>query len=312
MKRKKIIAAHTLAKNEARFIWYSIMSVYKYVDRVRIWDMGSTDITRAIIDKILDLPESRGKVFYEDVYMKDFDEAYARQHMLDETPEASEIYKSEEFFPWTRETMLGESNADWIIIVDADEIWWDESIKKVVDLIQEKGDYLESIVVPNILPVGDIFHYQEKEAGRYRLSGRTGHFALRAINRRIPGLHSQGAHGVWGWADGDGKMIQDRDPKKIGFTDAPYMHMTHLPRSLGGADSDVTKRKMKLKYEIGISFPKDFYYPEVFFWPRPSIVKSPWKTMDFEFKTISFFETPFRKLKRRLINKGILPGRTGY
>jgi hypothetical protein len=57
---------------------------------------------------------------------------------------------------------------------------------------------------------------------------------------------------------------------------------------------------MKLKYEIGEPFPKDFYYPEVFFRPRPEIVESPWKVMNPKFKFRALFETPPRKIKRRL------------
>jgi hypothetical protein len=307
MSKRKIISVHTLVKNEAIFIWYSVMSVYPYVDKIRIWDMGSSDYTRSVIGKILDLPESPGKVFYDDALMSDFDEEYARQHMLDQTPTSSEIYEDKSFFPWTREKMLEKTMADWFIVVDADEIWWDGSIKKVVDLIQEKGDELESIVVPTILPVGDMFHRQEERAGRYTLAGHIGHYNLRAVNRRIPGLHSSGKHGVWGWVDGDNKMIQDRDPAKIGYVDAPYLHVTHLTRAGLGKDADVVKRKMKLKQEIGNPFPRDFYYPEVFFRPRPGIVTIPWKVMNFKFKAFSFLKTPLRKIKRR-----IWWGKVGY
>jgi hypothetical protein len=307
MARRKIISVHTLVQNEARFVWYSVMSVFNHVDRLRIWDMGSTDNTRTIIGKILDLEGSPRKIFYEDALMGDFDEEYARQHMLDQTPEAMGIFENENFFPCTRGEMLEKTTADWFIVVDADEIWWEESIKKLVNLIQEKGDDLESIVVPAVLPVGDMFHRQEDRAGRYKLADKVGHYNLRAVNRHIPGLHSLGKHGVWGWADKDNKMIQDRDPKKIAFVDAPYLHVTHLPRASGGKDFDVVKRQRKLKHEMGLDFPRDFYYPEVFFKPRPEIVESPWKVMDTKFKLQSFIETPLRKIKRR-----IWWGRAGY
>lgn len=307
MKRRKTIGVHTLVKNEAKFIWYSVMSVYPYVDKIRLWDMGSTDYTRSIIGKILELLDSDGKIFYEDALMNNFDEEYARQHMLDQTPPPTEIYKDSDFFPWTRDKMLEKTTADWFIVVDADEIWWDDSIKKVIDLIQERGDELESIVVPVILPVGDIFHQQEEKAGRYKLAGKVGHYNLRAINRRISGLHSKGSHGVWGWADGEGKMIQDGDPKKIAYLDTPYFHTTYLPRSGEGKDAEVVKRKMKRKHEIGIPFPKDFFYPEVFFRDKPEIVPSPWSTMSKSFKFRAFFETPLRKIKRR-----IWWGKAGY
>lgn len=294
-----MISAHVLVKNEARFVWYSVMSVLPYVNRVRLWDMGSTDGTRAIINRIIDHPLAKGKVYYNNRVVTEFNEAKLRQEMLDEDMGV---------FVWSRNEMLDVTIADWIIVVDGDEIWWDDSIKKLTNLIHEKGNYLESIVVPAILPVGDIFHYQEKKAGRYKFGKRMGHYALRALNRKIPGLSSHKPHGQWGWTDGNERMIQDRDPKKIGFIDAPYIHVTHLPRAGSKSeDGSVMKRAMKLKHEIGIPFAKDFYYPEVFFRERPEIVPSPWQRMSFSFALLSFFQTPLRKIKRRLFK-----GKTGY
>lgn len=308
MPKKKIICAHVLVKNEANFLWYAVMSVYKYVDRIRLWDMGSTDNTRDIIEEIQKLPDAAGKVFFHEVTFQNFSEAQARRSMLDATPPTSDSDENENFFPWVREQMLKATKADWFLVVDGDEIWWEDSIKKVTDLIQEKGDSLESIVTPTILPVGDMFHFQEKAAGRYKLAKRVGHYNLRAINRKIPGLGSSDLpHGRWGWVDDTGKMIQDRDPDKIAFLDAPYFHASYLPRAGKQRDKDVIKRAKKHKHEIGISFPKDFYYPEVFFRPRPAVVASPWRVMNVAFGIRSFLETPIKKIKRR-----IWWGKAGY
>ena len=103
-------------------------------------------------------------------------------------------------------------------------------------------------------------------------------------------------------------MIQDRDPKKIVFVDAPYMHFSLLPR--GGKridDTKVIKRVQKLKYELGEPFPKDYYYPETFFRPRPKFIPSPWVVMDTNFLVRAALETPLRKFKRR-----IWQGKVGY
>jgi len=283
----KTISAHFLVKNEEKFIWYSIMSVINHVDKVIIYDSGSSDNTKKIITEILRDEVIRQKIIFKD-FSGEFDEAELRQKMLDETV------------------------TDWFIVVDGDEIWWDESIKKLTETIQEKGNELESIIVPAILPVGDMFYFQEQRGGRYKfnsLSGELfGHYSLRAVNRKIPGLSSDRPHGQWGWIDIDGKMIQDRDPKKIGFINTPYIHVTHLQRAgTKLKDSEVLKRTMKLKYEIGISFSRDFYYPEVFFRDRPNIVESPWTRMPMTFKLWSIILTPLRKLKRRYLG-----GRIGY
>ncbi len=267
------ISAHVLLKNEARFVWYSIMSVLHHVDDIYILDTGSTDNTIKVIERIVKLNKN---VHFKKSIGSSFDE---------------EVVRGE---------MLSNDSSDWIITVDGDEIWWEDSIKKVVDTIRYRGEDIESIVVPTYNLVGDMFHYQEKEAGRYNLAGRVGHYNLRAFNRRIPGLTAKGGHGVFGWFDSDGKKIEERDPTKIVFIDAPFLHVTHLQRSdKKFGDNEVYKRSRKLKYEIGDGFPKDFYYPEVFFRDRPKIVPSVWNTPDLKFKFRSALETPLRKIHRR-------------
>jgi len=272
------IYAHTLVKNEARFVWYSVMSVIKYVDRVRIWDTGSTDGTLEIIEEIAKTPEAKGKEIFQvkRLDLEKFNEAELRGQMLEET------------------------TADWFIVVDADEIWWEDSIRMLTEAIRTEGERFESVVVPTINLVGDVFHYQERAAGRYHLAGRVGHYNLRAVKKDIPGLASKGEHGQWGWVDEEGKMIQERDPKKILYLPAPYLHATFLKRAgKRGLDREVVKRQRKLKHELGISFPYDFYYPEVFFRPKPDLVPSPWRPTNFEYNFRAFFETPLKRLRRR-------------
>lgn len=278
----KSICAHTLVKNEARWIWYSITSVIDHVDKILLWDTGSTDGTLEIIEELR--KKYPGKIDF-----REYGEV---------TPET---------FTKAREEMLQVTTSDWFIVVDADEIWWEGSIKKVTDLIKEKGNDLESIVVPTVNLVGDIFHHQPESVGKYKIAGKVGHFNLRAIKRNIPGLQALGPHGKMGWADGEGVMIQDRDPDKIRLIDAPYLHATNLRRAGGGKDLEVIKRKKKLKYEFGIPFPKDYYFPEAFFGERPSFVESPWEVMDMGFKIRALIETPLKAIKRK-----IMPDKIGY
>ena len=272
------ITAHVLIKNEARFVWYSIMSVVDRVDKIIIYDTGSTDGTREIIKEIR--KQKRDKVRTK--FLKSI------------TPEE---------FPQIRKKMLEETKTDWFLVVDGDEIWWDQSIQKVVETIKSRGEEIESIVVPTVNLVGDIFHYQEKEAGRYKFGGRMGHYNLRGVKRSIPGLSSKNPHGTWGWVDKDNKMIQERSKDKVGFVSAPYLHASFLQRSVTKTkDAKVPKRKKKLNYEIGVSFSRDCYYPEVFFRPRPEIVASVWKTMTSQYKSKALIETPLRKINRRLFS----------
>lgn len=280
---RKTITAHCLVKNEARFIWYSVMSVINHVDKVLLWDTGSTDGTLGIINAIRKTRNGKRKVDFREVgEVTPVNFAKVRQEMLDAT------------------------DTDWFIVVDGDEIWWEDSIKKVVQVVTDSTGRagIESIVVPTINLVGDIFHYQEEAAGQYRLTGKKGHYNLRAANRKIPGLHSERPHGTWGWVDGEGRMIQDRDSRKIVFVNAPYLHATHIARAATRIkERDVPKRAKKLKYELGVGFPRDFYYPEVFFRPRSEIVPSPWIKRSLSYTARAALETPLKKIKRRIFKE---------
>lgn len=275
------IFAHTLFKNEERWLWFSVSSVIDHIDKLLLWDTGSTDRSWEIALLLKEKYSSK-------IDLKQYGEVTSTT------------------FPKVRQKMLDATNSDWFLVVDADEIWWEESIRILLSEIEK--DKYESIIVPTINLVGDIFHFQEEKAGKYTFKGKTGHYNLRALNRNIPGLHSQGIHGVWGWADGDNKMIQDRDEEKILFLDTPYLHTTFLPRGEKREDDlKVPKRKFKFKYELGEKFPLDFYYPESFFKEKPEFIQSPWKTKPNKYILRAFFETPLKKFKRRLTND-----RVGY
>jgi glycosyltransferase involved in cell wall biosynthesis len=272
------IWAHTLFKNEERWLWFAVTSIIDHVDKLLLWDTGSTDRSWEIA-KLLK------EKYKEKIDLKQCGEV---------TPET---------FPSIRQQMLDETKSDWFLIVDADEIWWDESIEKLIDSINNLDSKIESVVVRNINLVGDIFHFLPEKSGNYKFGDLKGNFALRAIKRNIKGLCSEGRHGVWGWSDGE-KHIQDRNTYK--FVDTNYMHTTFLPRGEKRSDDlKVPKRSKKLKYEIGINFPRDYYYPEVLFKDKPDFIPSPWQTMSKEYKLRAIIETPLKKIKRKLIKSKV-------
>lgn len=270
--------AHTLVKNEERWLWYAVASIINHVEKILLWDTGSTDGTLAIIKEL-------------------------QREFPDKIEFRERNVSSAEEFTLIRQEMLDETKSDWFLMVDGDEIWSEGSINNVIKEIQNNDDKTEALVVPTINLVGDMFHFQEKTAGRYKFGSSVGHYGLRAIRKTIPGLHSQGRHGVWGWADGDGKMIQDRNTYKI--IDSPYLHATNLRRS--DEDQKVIKRAKKFRFEIGKEFPKDYFYPEILFRDRPGFISSPWTSMSANYKFRAFIETPLRKVKRK-----IWKGRAGY
>lgn len=274
---KKSIWVHTLVKNEERYLWFAVMSVVDFVDKVLLWDTGSSDKTLEIIDEM-------------------------RKIKGDKIDFKSVGNVSPEEFTKARQSMLDQTKGDWFMIVDGDEVWWEESIKQVVEIIQKEGDKLETIVSPYYNVIGDIYHYQEEAAGRYQIGDKKGHINVRVMNRKIPGLHFEKPHGQQGLYDKDGILIQERPSKNRKFIDAPYMHFTNMIRSSSlEMDQRVPKRGLKFKYEIGCRFPQDFKYPEVFCQQAPKIVPSPWQKMPATFFMKAAVETILKKAKRRLI-----------
>lgn len=279
----RTVTAHCLIKNEARYLWFAVMSVIEHVDQVLLWDTGSTDITPDIIKEIFKHPKARGKV--------DFSQK-------GEVDPAS--------FTNIRNEMLRHTDTDWFMILDGDEVWWEDSIKQLVDAIRTKGDKYDTLVSPYYSMVGDIYHYQSQSSGRYQIDDYSGHINIRAINRKLSGLYFAKPHGQQGLYLGDGRLIQDGPREKRLFINAPYLHFTNVLRSLDrSGDARVPKRKTKLKYDLGISFPSDFYYPEVFFRPRPDIIPSPWQKISLEYKIKSSILAPLRKAKNLIANKKV-------
>ena len=259
-----MITAHCIVKNEENFVWYAVSSVIDYVDKIMVWDTGSTDRTVEIIKEI-----KNQKILFEDKGPAD-------------------LYK----FAKLRDEMVKITDTDWIFILDGDEIWPKAGIEEIIDLITKYGDSKDLIVSPVKMLIGDIYHHQEERAGRYKIKGKMGHFNIRAI-RNFEGLRVKGYFGNEGYTDKNNTDIQNFPNERIIFAKNDYFHASHLKRS--------KKANLKYKYELGIPFPKDFYYPEVFFEPRPVIVPSPWKEMSHIYKIRALVETPIKKIKRRII-----------
>ncbi|MDP3973623.1 MAG: glycosyltransferase family 2 protein [Candidatus Daviesbacteria bacterium] len=262
------IWVNTIVNNEENFIWFAVMSVVDYVDKILIWDTGSTDRTVEIIKELIKVKGN--KISFKEV---------------------GEVDKYK--FSKMRQEMLEETQSDWILILDGDEIWWEDSIKKLIDFINKNGKNYESAVTPFINAIGDIYHYQSEEAGKYELIGKKGHLTIRAMRKDIPGLHVGGSYGIEGYLDKENNPIQKRDPRKIAFIDAPFLHLTHLKRS----SIDIHH---KFKYELGLKFPKNFRYPQVLKKDRPDIVLSPFSKRNVLYEVIGLLKFPYLSLKRNI------------
>src|SRR5690242_18446551 len=99
--------AHMLVKNEARWLWYSVMSVVDHVNKILLYDSGSTDGS-------LKIEEELSKKYPKKIILKKINIRDAGD------------------FTNARQAMLDETLADWFIVVDGDEIWWEGSMRTLL------------------------------------------------------------------------------------------------------------------------------------------------------------------------------------
>lgn len=268
---KKTIWGNCIVKNEENYIWFAVKSIINHLDKLIIYDTGSIDKTVEIVEELK--KEYQGKIIFE------------KKGSVDPSG-----------LTRLRQEMLDKTKSDWLLLLDGDEVWWEESIKGVIKRING-GKNCYAIVTPVVNLIGDIFHHQEDEAGEYKILDKKGHFNIRLINLTIPGLHLANDYPLEGFFEANGRLIQSIDEELV-FVDLPILHFSHLKRS--SVDDPATLHRQKIKIELGESFPKNFKYPEVFYLKRPKNVADPFKKMGFGYKLTAGMITPLKKIKRRL------------
>ncbi len=232
-KKNKSVTVHMMVKNEDQFIWYAIQSVLPYVDKIIITDTGSSDKTLPIVSLI-----KSDKIILKKLETND------RKELID-----------------IRNQNIADTNTDWILLVDGDEVWGKINIKKLIKAINEATANVYGIVNETRNCVGDIYHYQNHHAGKYKILGKTGHYTIRAI-RNVRGLAVEGAYPNEKYVI-NGNGIQNLNRNLI-TCDTWYLHATHLQRSSDYvASQNTVDRLNKFKLELGIKFEEN-EIPEVF------------------------------------------------
>ncbi|HBC72904.1 MAG: Glycosyl transferase family 2 [Candidatus Amesbacteria bacterium GW2011_GWB1_47_19] len=272
------LTVHCLVKNEQRWIWFALKSILDYADEILVWDTGSTDRTVETVNG-LNSPKIKFK------------------QMAVSSPEEHTAL---------RQQMLKATHSDWFFILDGDEVWWRESVRQVREAIKNNPG-MAGIITPFYNAVGDVFHHQTPDAIHYRIHEFFGGFTIRAINRRLPGLHLANPHGRQEYRT-RGIALQNLPRHRLLFVDAPYLHLTHLHRSVGRShDRSTLKRVMKYRYELGTNFPHDFVFPDVFYLTRSDTAPSPFIRRSVFYTTIAAAITPLRWIKSR-----VTPHRESY
>lgn len=263
------ITGHMVVANEDQFIWYAISSVLPYLEKLIIYDTGSTDKTVEIIKSIDShkiIFEEKGKVIPDKLVEL----------------RREQIKKTKNLF---------------FLLVDGDEIWSDKNVKRLCETAINMPEDKLAIFCRTRNAVGDIYHYLPENAGQYQLQGRKGHFNIRLFRKR-PDINIVGKYPLEAYTY-DGQPINKLDDNLL-FSDVWYLHATHLVRSSRASSVAGPSRQSKIKYELGNELlPGEL--PEVFSLPRPKTVPDPLAKQSVISYLRAVLETPLRRWKRKIV-----------
>jgi glycosyltransferase involved in cell wall biosynthesis len=241
---KPKITTHTIIKNEDRWIWYALMSVINQVDKMLIYDTGSTDKTIQII-KAINSP----KIILKEKGSVD------RKKLVR-----------------LRQEQIRRTKTPWFMLLDGDEIWPQKNLKKLTEAASKANKNTIALFNHTRNCVGDIFHYLPASKGRYQIKDKQGHLNIRLI-RNLPDIKVSGEYPLETYTL-KGQPIQEIEDR-IQFVDIWYLHTTHLSRSTQPqTEEEVIDRLKKRKFRLGVKMDKD-ELPEIFWQPRPEIVPPP-------------------------------------
>jgi glycosyltransferase involved in cell wall biosynthesis len=259
------ITTHTIVRNEEYWIWYALMAVKDYVNEMLVYDDNSADKTVNIIRGIGDprIKLQTGKLLTPADYTQE------------------------------RNRMIQQTKTEWFLILDGDEVWNRSMFFRLLEFAGYLNIHIDSVSMRTRNCIGDIYHYLPEDAVRYQLLGRRGHLSTRLFRNRL-GLHWKGDYPLESLRNARGGYATV-DPRRSAFFEGFYWHMTHLPRTSRTAK---VKGRRKRKYELGIPVTNKDEFPEVFTWPRPEGVRSPWRRMSTPVFIASGILTPLKRLRR--------------
>ena len=180
----------------------------------------------------------------------------------------------EDFYK-VRQRQIDMTASDYFMVVDGDEIWYEESLSELDVILRDQHPDLVATRFINCCE--DIFHFRNDDRETYCIAGITGSITIRVYSTKIPGISCGGVYGVEGYIDAKGISVQEGN-YNIAVMENKYLHTSLLNRSsLQYGDYSIPYRRSKLRAHWDQKFPSDYQYPEVFYKEYPLPVKSPFE-----------------------------------
>lgn len=194
------ITGHCVVRNEDIWVWYALKSVLPFCEQILVYDTGSSDKT---VERIKSL--SSPKIILEEKGVVD------AQGLVD-----------------LRKEQIESTQTDWFLVIDGDEIWPEENIKKII--VAANTSSKETVAIFNRVRncIGDVYHYLPESTGRYKIAGVEGNLNIRLI-KKTPDLSIKGRYPLEAYTI-NGKPIQDF-PERLVFVNTWLLHASFLKRS---------------------------------------------------------------------------------
>jgi glycosyltransferase involved in cell wall biosynthesis len=265
---KYLVTVHTIAKNEDRFIWYALKSVLPYVEKVLVFDTGSTDKTVQIIKELA----------------RKYKNLEFRKCPVSDPDEYGKL----------REKQVNLTKTPWFLVLDGDEIWPEKELIRLLQLTKELPKEKIAVVNRTRNCVGDIWHYLPESFGKYRFLNRTGHYTIRLMRKlsySVENAYPKETYAI------NGESISSSGD--LVFSDSWYLHVTHLCRSSVNNNSPLfTNRRQVIAKGIAISKKA---LPSVIFDDKPALVENVTYKRSALFEISAYLLDFLRDIKRKII-----------
>lgn len=262
------ITGHCIVQNEDKWVWFAIMSVLSHVDRLLIFDTGSSDHTVEMINQI-----NNKKVIFEERG------AVTRKELVR-----------------LRQEMVEKTETDWFLIVDGDEIWPQKSLIETIKIAERSPKNTVAIFNPVRNCIGDVFHYLPQTAGKYKIKRRVGNYNIRLI-KKSPSMKVVGEYPLEFYTDENGP-VQEQE-KNLSYADFWYLHTSFLQRSSRVRNKVSGSFQRSKIWRRGIDMKKD-NLPEVLFMQYPNPANDPLRNRGFIYEIASTILEPLIKLKGKI------------
>jgi len=187
------VTVHCLVRNEDQWVGYALRSVMPYVQKIIIYDTGSTDDTVKKVEEFKSL----------NVEFEEKDECGPGRLVE------------------LRNEMIEKTQTSWFMLLDGDEVWNSTQLQQYLDFTLAQPKNIMATFLKTRNCVGDVYHYRGEESGRYEIAGMRGHLNIRAYRKLVR----------WSGKYPLEHCVDSSDKDSLAFFDGFYWNMTHLKRS---------------------------------------------------------------------------------